>query len=145
MDTAKVLNEAQSPSWKFSEKMEIASIAVHPAYWRQGNGKKMAEWFIALAEQYDRAICVSAAPMGKMLASYLEFQECAVVTIDGYEKYTEAIHLWFGLRSKAEQARRTKPQNAFSVCHLDANQPSRPDSLETPGGCIAAQGIEIIA
>lgn len=138
MDTTKVLNNGQSHRWEFSEKMEIASIAVHPAYWRQGNGKKMAEWFIALAERHDRAICISAAPMGAMLAKHLEFQECAVVTINGYERYPKAIDLWFGSRPKAGQIRRRKPHNAFGVCHPVVNQPTRFDGLEASSGCIAA-------
>lgn len=98
----------------------------------------MAEWFMALADRYDRAICVSAAPMGEMLAKHLEFQECAVVTIDGYERYPKAIHLWFGFRLKAKQIPRRKPHCVFDVCHMVVKQPNRFDGLEASSGCIAA-------
>lgn len=77
--------------------MEITTIVVHPAYWHQGNGTKLARWCMELASMDHTGIGVSATPMGKGLFEHIGFIEKQVVEVKGYEGHRGSIKLWIGI------------------------------------------------
>lgn len=58
-------------------------MAVHPAYWRQGHGQRLAAWCLALADLDGMPTSVSAAPMGVGLSSRLGFKEVDIIKLYG--------------------------------------------------------------
>lgn len=77
--------------------MDITSIVVHPAYWRQGHAETMTKWMLQMIKGDGKSACVSAAPMGAKLFKAEGFKWVADVEVEGYEKHPEPVKLWFGV------------------------------------------------
>lgn len=79
--------------------MEVATLAVHPAYWIHGHGADLVEWCIALGDRDDVPLAVNAAaPMRWRFFRNIGFQEAATVVVEGCEVHPEPIGMWLGLQ-----------------------------------------------
>lgn len=90
------------------DRLEIVTIVVHPAYWREGHGSKLARWCMQLAAADSIGLGVSAVRMGRDLFCHLGFEDVEVVSVVPHEK--KLLSLW--------------------ICVLD--QPSKPEKIKGP-------------
>jgi len=83
-------------------RLELSSIAVHPAYWRRHHGTTLIKWVTDHVDTLGEDIGVSAAPMSRILFQRAGFQLAELVEIPGCRNRPE-IDLWFGVRDQKRQ------------------------------------------
>ena len=88
----------------FEGRMDLARLAVHPAYWRRGHAKRLVQWWVDLADHDGVQACVSAANMGKFVYQSVGFKQVAIAECHGYEEHPDPIVDWFGLRPRLKQS-----------------------------------------
>ncbi|KAF2808901.1 uncharacterized protein BDZ99DRAFT_463759 [Mytilinidion resinicola] len=96
-----------------AHRMKLATLAVHPAYWRRGHGSNLTKWCTTLADIEGVSVGVSAAKMGVPVFAKAGFMEQERVQIAAYQlprdsvvslgggkqpDQIEAIELWIGIR-----------------------------------------------
>jgi len=96
-----------------TNRMRLATLAVHPAYWRRGHGSNLTKWSTTLADIEGISVGVSAAKMGVSVFAKAGFVEQERVRVEGYKlprdsvvslgtgqqpDQIEAIELWIGIR-----------------------------------------------
>ncbi|KAF2497451.1 hypothetical protein BU16DRAFT_605888 [Lophium mytilinum] len=120
-----------------AHRMKLATLAVHPAYWRRGHGSNLTKWCTSLADIEGVSVGVSAAKMGVPVFAKAGFMEQERVQIDAYQlprdsvvslgsgkqpDQIEAIELWIGIR----QPIGTIPTAAISTLQKTAGTQKTP-------------------
>jgi len=95
----------------FSNRLELSSIAVHPAYWRSGHGTALTKWVMDLVDALGEDIGVSASPMSRILFQRAGFQLAELVKIPGCRNHPDPIDLWFGVRDQKREGFVQKPSS----------------------------------
>ena len=83
--------------------MEVLSLGIHPAYWRNRCGHDLASWCVALADTDRIPLVSSCAPMGAKVCKGLGFTEQELVIIKGYKHHVGDVTLSFQQRSGPEK------------------------------------------
>ena len=70
----------------------MATLVVHPAYWKRGHGTKLVAWSIELSKLDQVPQGVSAAAMGAKLYSSLGYTSVARLEEGGDEDDEEGVY-----------------------------------------------------
>lgn len=82
-----------------SGHMEVLSLGMHPAYWKNGCGHELANWCAELADIDKVPLCASVSPMGARVCESFGFVEKELVTIKGHIYHPGDITISFQQRA----------------------------------------------
>jgi N-acetylglutamate synthase-like GNAT family acetyltransferase len=99
--------------------MRVATLAVHPAYWRRGHGTRLVRWCCNLADSEGVDITVSAAKMGVPRFLDAGFVEKELVTVEEYREH-ESIELWMGVRESRSPKALLEQKSRTFCCIITA-------------------------
>ena len=64
----------------------MSMLAIHPAYWRHGNGTRLVQWSKSLSDMDNICQSVSAAAMGEKLYMKLGYRTICRMAEEGDEE-----------------------------------------------------------
>jgi GNAT superfamily N-acetyltransferase len=73
-------------------------IAVHPAYWRRGNGTLLLRWTAKLADADHIPLGIASVPMGIKISRNVGFEKKEEIDVKGYSEHPENFMVWIGVR-----------------------------------------------